>query len=192
MQAGQGTLPATSSGLNQWGAVTGLYYDANNAFHGYVRRPNGSFSTFEAPGADATVPFNGTFPQGLNDFGTVAGYYLDANEVYHGFVRGPEGKFTTFEAPGADTSSSYSGTYPMNINLLGAVTGYFLDTKGVFHGFVRGPDGKFATFDAPGADTNAGDYNGTFPTNINASGEITGSFIDATNVYHGFVRSPGQ
>ena len=192
MQAGQGTLRATSSGLNQWGAVTGLYYDSNNAFHGYVRYPNGSFSTFEAPGADTTVPFNGTFPQGLNDFGTVAGYYLDINEVYHGFVRGPDGTFTTFDAPGADTSSAYSGTYPVNINLQGAVTGYFLDAKGVFHGFVRGPDVKFATFDAPGAATNAGDYNGTFPTNINVSGEITGSFIDATNVYHGFVRNRGQ
>lgn len=190
MEAGQGTLPATSSGLNNFGAITGLYYDANNAFHGYLRNPNGTFIKFEAPGADTTTPFNGTFPQALNDCGAITGFYLDVNEVYHGFVRSPEGKFTTFDAPGADTNSAYSGTSPSNINLFGAITGNYLDASGAYHGFVRSPDGKFTTFDAPGADTNAGDYNGTFPSNINLFGAITGSFIDVNSVYHGFTRKP--
>ena len=48
-KAGQGTLPARSSGLNTEGAITGLYYDANNAFHGFLRNPNGTFIKFEAP-----------------------------------------------------------------------------------------------------------------------------------------------
>lgn len=190
MEAGQGTLPATSSGLNQFGAVTGLYYDANNAFHGYLRLPDGSFIKFEAPGADTTEPFNGTFPQALNDFGAITGYYIDVNEVFHGFVRSPDGKFTTFDAPGADTNSAFSGTLPTNINLSGVITGYYLDASGVYHGFVYSRGGKFTAFDAPGADTNAGDFNGTFPTNINLSGAVTGSYIDANNVYHGFIRKP--
>ena len=50
MEAGQGTLPSSFSGLNQFGAITGLYYDANNTFHGYLRYPNGTFVDFEAPG----------------------------------------------------------------------------------------------------------------------------------------------
>jgi hypothetical protein len=189
-EAGQGTTPATSSGLNQWGAITGTYYDANNAFHGFLRNPDGTFIKFEAPGADTTTPFNGTFPQAINDCGAITGFYLDVNQVYHGFVRSPEGKFTTFDALGADTNASYSGTYPSNINLFGAIAGDYLDANGVIHGFVRSPDGNFTTFDAPGADTNAGDYNGTFPSNINFSGEITGSYIDVNNVYHGFIRKP--
>jgi hypothetical protein len=72
MEAGQGTLPAGFSGLNVWGAITGVYYDANNGFHGYLRTPEGNFITFEAPGADITIPFNGTFPNSINDAG---GYY---------------------------------------------------------------------------------------------------------------------
>jgi uncharacterized membrane protein len=139
-QAGQGTLPATASGLNVEGAITGLYYDANNAFHGFLRKPNGTFIKFEAPGADTTTPFNGTFPASLNDFGAIAGYDLDINEVYHGFERSPEGEFTTFDAPGADMNpGDYNGTFPTSINLFGVITGYDVDASNVYHGFIRKP-----------------------------------------------------
>ena len=73
MEAGQGTLPASLSGLNDFGAITGLYYDANNVFHGYLRKPDGTFIKFEAPGADTTDEFFGTFPNSLNDLGSIAG-----------------------------------------------------------------------------------------------------------------------
>ena len=53
-----GTYP---SSINNWGAITGSYQDTNNTFHGFLRYPNGSFTTFEAPGADSG-PFNGTAP----------------------------------------------------------------------------------------------------------------------------------
>jgi probable HAF family extracellular repeat protein len=45
------------------------------------------------------------------------------------------------------------------------------------------------TFDAPGAGT--GQYQGTFATTINPAGVIAGYYLDANNVYHGFVRSRG-
>jgi hypothetical protein len=45
-------------------------------------------------------------------------------------------------------------------------------------------------FNAPGADTAANDFNGTIPTSINIEGVIAGYYVDATNVYHAFVRSP--
>jgi hypothetical protein len=139
-KAGQGTLPARSSGLNLEGAITGTYYDANNAFHGFLRNPNGTFIKFEAPGADTTTPFNGTFPESLNDCGAITGSYLDINEVYHGFVRSPEGKFTTFDAPGADPNpGDYNGTFPSTINLFGAITGFYVDASNVYHGFILKP-----------------------------------------------------
>jgi hypothetical protein len=140
MEAGQGTLPAYSSGLNDAGAITGTYYDANNVFHGYLRNPNGTFIKFEAPGADTTTSFNGTFPETINDLGVIAGYYLDANEVYHGFLRNPDGTYVKFEAPGADANAGdYNGTYPININLSGSITGYYIDVTNVYHGFIRRP-----------------------------------------------------
>src|SRR5205807_1071010 len=49
--SGQGTLTASFSGLNQPGVIAGYYSDASNVTHGYVRAPDGTFTTFDAPGA---------------------------------------------------------------------------------------------------------------------------------------------
>src|SRR5260370_430462 len=49
---------------------------------------------------------------------------------------------------------------------------------------------EVTTFDAPGAGTAAGSGFGTFATSINDGGTITGHYIDAHNVNHGFLRSP--
>ena len=143
MEAGQGTLPASLSGLNDLGAITGLYYDANNVFHGYLRNPSGTFIKFEAPGADTTDEFFGTFPNSLNDFGSIAGDYLDSSDVYHGFLRHPDGTFTEFDATGADTTAGdFNGTIPESLNLLGTITGVYYDTNSAGHGFLRMPSNE--------------------------------------------------
>src|SRR6516165_8006688 len=46
----------------------------------------------------------------------------------------------------------------------------------------------FITFDVPGAGT--GPFQGTAGYAINPAGEIAGQYLDASNVYHGFVRTP--
>lgn len=53
---------------------------------------------------------------------------------------------------------------------------------------ARAQQGTFTTFDAPGAGTAGGD--GTLPFAINPAGDITGYYIDANFVAHGFVRAP--
>ena len=45
----------------------------------------------------------------------------------------------------------------------------------------------FTTFEAPGAGKS--NSQGTIAFNINTAGDITGTYIDASNVYHGFVRA---
>jgi hypothetical protein len=73
--------------INNFGAITGYYLDANNVFHGFLRSPEGKFTTFEAPGADTTAnDYNGTFPYTINDQGVITGYYIDVNNVSHGFL----------------------------------------------------------------------------------------------------------
>jgi len=47
---------------------------------------------------------------------------------------------------------------------------------------------QIITFDAPGAGTGAGQ--GTFAFNIVSGGWISGNYIDASGVYHGFLRAP--
>jgi hypothetical protein len=180
-----GTYP---SSINNWGAITGSYQDTNNTFHGFLRYPNGTFTTFEAPGADSG-PFNGTTPSSINDLGVIAGSYFDANGFSHGFLRSPGGKFTSFDVPGVGGF----GSTPIALNLEGAVVGYYTDANFNFHAFLRSPNGTFTTWSGPGACEN-GQPNGCFgsgASNINAFGIIAGGFEDNSGnfVHHSFVRN---
>jgi hypothetical protein len=98
------------------------------------------------------------------------------------------GTFVTFDVPGA-----VNGTNPTSINRHGAITGYYNDANFVGHGFLRtrgehdeqtaGREGALITFDVPGA------VNGTYPASINSAGAITGSYVDANFLGHGFLRA---
>lgn len=179
-----------ASGMNNWGAVTGSYIDANNVQHGFLRTPEGRFITFEAPGADTTAgSFNGTSPNSINDLGAITGFYLDASAVSHGFVRSPEGKFTTFDVPGAGGF----GSVPIAINLEGAVAGYYSDSNSSSHAFLRSPEGRFTTWIGPGACTANGAEGcfGSGNSNLNAFGTVAGGFEDNSGnfVHHGLLRN---
>src|SRR5271165_985838 len=66
--------------INNSGAITGYYLDANNVYHGFLRSPDGKYTTFDAPGADTMAgDFNGTLPNGINDAGAITGVYYDAS-----------------------------------------------------------------------------------------------------------------
>ena len=45
---GQGTF---ANSINPAGAITGLYVDPANVYHGFLRAPDGTFTTLNAPGA---------------------------------------------------------------------------------------------------------------------------------------------
>jgi hypothetical protein len=106
-----GTFPM---GINPAGVITGTYTEAGSGEgHGFLRARDGSFTTFDIPGA-----VNGTFPVGINDGGEVTGIYVDATLAAHSFVRAPDGTFATFD-PGM--VPNLSGI----INPAGAITGYF-------------------------------------------------------------------
>jgi hypothetical protein len=134
----QGTgCPGCNLGLNQFGAIAGIYSDANSVNHGYLRSPNGKITTFDAPGA-GTDGFEGTgcfsdCPVSLNDWEAITGTYIDSNFVFHGYLRSPEGKFANVDPPGS------VGTRPVGINDFAVITGYYLDANNVYHGFVRKP-----------------------------------------------------
>jgi hypothetical protein len=84
-----GTQPTD---LNDFGAIIGSYLDATGVWHGFLRSPNGTFTKFDAPGADLSAgDQNGTFPSQINLFGVIAGDYTDANSVAHGFLQIPCG-----------------------------------------------------------------------------------------------------
>ena len=77
-----------ATGINQGGTVAGYdndYYDIN---HGFVRTPDGTVTTFDAPGAGVGL-FQGTLPTAINAAGFITGTYQDQNNIFHGFIRQP-------------------------------------------------------------------------------------------------------
>jgi hypothetical protein len=176
----QGTV---AYAINDLGVIAGQFENSNYVFHGFVRHPDGSFTTFDAPGA-GTSTNQGTLAFNINLEGATAGIYIDGGNVTHGFVRSRANEFTSFDPPG----SVY--TYPCEETCLspdGTITGFYSDATNVTHGFVRDPDGTITEFDAPGAGT--GPNQGGGGASINPQGTITGYFFDSTNVAHGFVRT---
>ena len=70
----------------------------------------------------------------------------------------------------------------------GTIMGVYIDADDVSHGFLLDKNGAFTTFDAPDAGNVQAPSKGTYPWGINTNGEITGYYVDGTNVNHGFVR----
>jgi hypothetical protein len=177
--------------INFLGISVGGFMDNSGNFvgHSFIRYPDGTLTTFEAPGG-GTGTYQGTgcpgCALGLNQWGTIAGPYIDSNNVSHGFLRSRKGEFTTFDAPGAGTGSN-QGTgcpsdCPTSLNDLGSVMGTYIDSNSVYHGYLRTADGKIVTVDPPGSVF-------TWSVGINDSGAITGYYGDSSGVYHGFLRT---
>ena len=52
---------------------------------------------------------------------------------------------------------------------------------------MRAPHGKITEYDVPGSGT--GNAQGTQPSVVNNPGTITGDYIDANGVFHGFLAT---
>jgi hypothetical protein len=191
--ADQGIIPFD---ISPSGVITGFIRGAPSARgfsrHGFVRARNGAITVFDAPNA-GTGDFQGTRAYNRNGAGAITGWYIDPMNVFHAYVRARDSRFTVFDAPGAGTGPYPQGTFSFGgITPEGAITGYYTDASNVSHGFLRAPHGAFTTFDVLGAGT--GDGQGTFAPafgfGINPKGTITGDYVDARNVVHGFVRAP--
>jgi len=170
------------------GAIAGVYHDTDDVIHGFLRTPDGSFTEFDAPGAD-TSPGLGTIVAGVDGItpaGVIAGFYVDSSNVAHGYLRARDGGFTTFDVSGAGTGPG-QGTFNENIGVTATTTGWYIDSGGALHAFLRTPKGAITKFDAPNAGTGAGQ--GTSAGGITPAGVIACAFSDANNVYHGCVRA---
>jgi hypothetical protein len=59
-------LNSISNGINPAGTTVGVYVDASNVIHGFVRDPNGAITPFDAPGAN-----QGTWGYNINPAGAI-------------------------------------------------------------------------------------------------------------------------
>ena len=155
------------------GSITGEFADSTSGpAQGFVRAPDGTFTTFSPKGS------YGTYPWSINRKGVVGGSYFDANSISHGFVRSAKGRITTFDPPG----SVYTNVAA--INDASSITGSYIDSNSVRHGFVRHSDGTVTSIDPTGSI-------GTDAEGINTNGDIVGYYNLSTRRRrtHGFLRT---
>jgi hypothetical protein len=166
--------------INPSGAIAGFYLDAKSVYHGFLRQSSGTIVPIDAPGA-GTETHQGTVAGSINAEGGITGYFIDSSSNLHGFIRSATGKYFAFNAPGAATAA-------FAIDDRWTVAGASISAAGVSRGLSRAPSGKIVEFTAPDAGKKPG-Y-GTRPSTNNAAGVITGWYVDAAGLNHGFVWTP--
>jgi hypothetical protein len=190
MGTGSGQGVVEIMGLTPSLEIVGSYFDANNVWHAFLRTPRGKISAIDCPRAAAS---GGTAAGPMNAVGLISEMYLDVNGAWHGCIREPDGTFVYYDPPDAGTGSG-QGTYvaPLNegVSPDGTIVGEYWDNNWIWHGYIRAPDGNITEYDDPYAGSVADSGQGTETFGINPAGEIWGEYIDASFVFHGYLRSP--
>ena len=182
--------------INQDGSIVGHYDTADGRRHGFIARP---ITDTDAPVDDPPVAtpadFYYTFESidvpsvdflaltASSDFEDYAGYTRSADAEKDVAFTLIDGVFTTYDFP------SSQNTYFYALGNNGNAAGHYEDSDGSYHGVVL-ENGELRQYDFPGA----------VETEIygisDATGALTGNFIDADGVRRGFsgdtiVEAPG-
>ena len=184
-----GAVSTEGWNVNQDGSIVGHYTSTDGRTHGFIARPaqasavrpppdlNYTFESIDVPG----VEFLGVTAS--SDFGDYAGNTRSADgEKIVGFTL-INGVFTTYNFPGS------KNTYFYAFGNNGEAAGHYEDSDGLYHGVVL-ENGELRQYDFPGAvETEIYGYS-------DATGTLTGSFVDASGVRRGFsgdtiVEYPG-
>jgi YVTN family beta-propeller protein len=122
-----------ASGVNLLGFVSGIFGDAAENLHGFVRTPTGYFNNYDFPGADNTIAAK------INNLGQVAGQYF-TNFPSHGYVLMRAAMPNSGFSPGQFFSVDYpnsQATALRGINGSGQITGFYrLPGSTARHGFL--------------------------------------------------------
>ena len=187
-----GAVSTEGWNINQDNSVVGYYDTADGRRHGFIARPVGDDEPVIVRGpAGSGYIFESIDVVGVDflevtassDFGDYAGNTKSADgKKIVGFTL-IDGVFTTYDFPGS------KNTYFYALGNNGQAAGHYEASDGLFHGVIL-EDGELRQYDYPDAVQ-------TFLRGISdATGALTGDFIDASGVRRGFsgdlvVEVPG-
>ncbi len=172
--------------INQDGSVVGHYDTADGRRHGFIARPI-TDTTDPVDEPPIAPPVFISFTYETIDVPGVDFLALTASsdfEDYAGYTRSPDGEkevgwtlidgvFTRYDFPGSQRTHFYA------LSNDGKAAGHYEDSDGLYHGVVL-EDGELRQYDFPGAVQ-------TFIYGLSdATGILTGSFIDTSGVRRGF------
>ena len=117
--------------VNAAGAVVGSYRDPDGMPHGYIRNPDGSFSTINLP----EVPnLEFLFVNTITDVGVIAFRAKAANDILRSYILLPTGTLYEVRLPGSVI------TVVRNVNQDGSIIGYYDATDERRYGFIGRPN----------------------------------------------------
>ena len=178
-----GSVSTEGWNVNQDNSIVGHYDSADGRRHGFIARPkagtpqarpgvvppalNYTFESIDVPGVEFLAV------TASSDFEDFAGNMRRADsEKDIGFTL-INGVFNTYDFPGSQ------GTYFYALGNDGTAAGHYQDSDGLYHGVIL-ENGELRQYDFPGAvETFIYGYS-------DATGVLTGSFIDASGVRRGF------
>jgi len=159
--------------INSSGQTVGLYVDASNATHAFLRNVDGSIVTIDYPGAIFIAA------NGINSQGDVVGRWDDASGFTHSFLRTSQGSITSFD-PLAPCVVTTQASAAHGINDRGDIVGRCFDVSGKELGWFLRHDGSFAVLDDPSFHSSDG-------WAIDNSMMVVGDYSDTDDFVHGFT-----
>ncbi len=175
-----GAVSTQGYNINQDGSVIGHYESPDGRIHGFIARPVSGDRPVVAP-AGTTYTYESIDVPGVDYLEVTASSDF---EDYAGYTRSPDGEktvaftlidgvFTTYNFPGAQETRFYA------LGNSGQAAGHYKDSDGNYHGVIL-ENGEMRQYDYPDAVQ-------TFLYGISdATGALTGDFIDADGVQRGF------
>ncbi len=188
-----GSVSTEGWNVNQDNSIVGHYDTADGRRHGFIARPkegtpqsrpgvvppdlNYTFESIDVPGVDFLAV------TASSDFGDYAGNMRSADDQKDVAFTLINGVFKTYDFPDSQ------GTYFYALGNDGQAAGHYQDSDGMYHGVIL-ENGELRQYDFPDA----------IQTEIyglsDATGALTGSYIDASGVRRGFsgetiVEVPG-
>ena len=177
-----GSVSTEGWNINQDGSIVGYYDSEDGRRHGFIAKPMDQDSGQPVPTpAELNYVFESIDVPGVefleltasSDFGDYAGNTKSADGQKTVAFTLIDGVFKTYDFPGS------KNTYFYALGNDGRAAGHYEDSDGMFHGVVL-LNGMLRQFDFPGSVQ-------TFLYGISdATGALTGNFIDASGVRRGF------
>ncbi len=116
--------------VNAAGAVVGSYVDADGMPHGFVRHPDGSFTTIDLP----EIPnLQFLFVNTITDLGVIGFRAKAVDDILRSYILLPDDTLYEVRLPGSAI------TVVRNVNQDGSIIGFYDTPDGHRHGFVGRP-----------------------------------------------------
>lgn len=172
-----GAFQTQVTGINSNTPATtvGFWADPAGDNFGWYNKGAGTFVQV----VDPSTPTTGIMTNqllGVNNSKEAVGFYVDASGNAHGYMYNINtGTFVAVTPTGATSTTAAA------IANNGVIAGFFSDATGT-HGFID-ISGTIKAYNDPGA----GSTGATMFFGVNSNGDAVGSYVDATDVSHGFL-----